>query len=257
MSALDFCRSISTFCETLLEKGLAISLQSHVVQPLGNGINRVSWVSSKEAYPDGSETRFSRTLDLEFGEYLRCLREGDYSLLLNDGGLLQVSLDFRSDTVIASRFCYIPCSIKFDLDELRMDEELYPIEDFILELPGEELLSRLCIRPPFRFEHDPVNASEKHALNHVHIGKTATRIPVSAAMCWDHFARFVFSNFYSETFPHISPLLRFPVPYREKTISEPHGQEVHFSFDSKPPSHKADDDDKGTGRKRGKPSKGG
>ncbi|MDW9468670.1 DUF2290 domain-containing protein [Sinorhizobium meliloti] len=230
MSASDFCRSLSSFCETLIENDLALGLQSHVVRPVNGGVSRVSWLPSLSLAAEGDEGGYLRTADLELAEYLRCLRSGDYSLLLNDGGLIQVSLDFRGDDVVASRFCYIPCVVKFDVNEIRIEDEVYPIEDFILEMAHEELISRLCLRTPFRFEHDPTNASDEHALNHVHLGKSASRVPVSAAMCWDHFARFVFSNFYPDVFAQVSHLLRFPPPYRPRTITDAHSQEVHFAF---------------------------
>jgi hypothetical protein len=91
-------------------------------------------------------------------------------------------------------------------------------------------LQRLCLRPPFRFELDSKNVSEEHPLSHAHLGRSTSRIPVVAAMCWDYFARFIFMNFYPEVFEKVSPRLRFPPPYRASCISEAHRMEVHFSF---------------------------
>ncbi|EJT06180.1 DUF2290 domain-containing protein [Rhizobium sp. CCGE 510] len=238
MSAREFQKNISNFCETLLERNLALGSQSHVIRRFDDGIARVTWVPNMPPITEEGEDGYLRTPDLELSEYLRCLRAGDYSVLLNDGGLIQVSLDFRGDDVIASRFCYIPCAIKFSLDEIRLDDEIYPLEDFIVELPQNELIARLCLRSPFRFEHDPQNVSEKHALHHVHLGKSASRIPVSSAMCWDHFARFVFINFYSEQFDVVADMLKFPVSYRPRSITEAHAMEVHFSFDPPRPGVK-------------------
>lgn len=234
MSAADFCRMLSSFCETLIENELALGVQSHVVQTLGAGLSRVCWVSQSSAGCASDEDHYIRTLDLELSEYLRCLRTGDYSLLLNDGSLIQVSSDFRGSEVVASRFCYIPCLVKFDLSEIRIDDEIFPVEDFILELSATELLDRLCLRPPFRFELDPENKKEDHALNHVHMGKSASRVPVSAAMCWDQFARFVLSNFHPDVFEQVSHLLKFPTAYRRRTIADHHGLELHFSFNTAP-----------------------
>ncbi|MGI0527305.1 DUF2290 domain-containing protein [Rhizobium giardinii] len=233
MSAPDFCRTLSNFCETLIENNLALGVQSHVVRQIDGGRSRVCWISNSPL-DDREEESYLRTPDLELAEYLRCLRWGDYSLLLNDGALIQISTDFEGGEVVASRFCYIPCVVKFDLNEIQIDQELYPIEDFIRELGSAELLQRLCLRPPFRFELDPANVADDHALSHVHLGKSASRIPVSAAMCWDHFARFVFSNFYPDMFDQISPLLRFPPPYRQRTITDAHGLELHFAFNHAP-----------------------
>lgn len=233
MSPRGFQKTISEFCEALLEENVALGAQAHVIQHLANGNIRVTWAPNLQVTTETGEEGFLRTADLELSEYLRCLRAGDYSVLLNDGGMIQVSLDFRGDDVVASRFCYIPCAIKFTLDEISLDDEIYPLEDFILELSQSELISRLCLRPPFRFEHDPDNVAPDHALNHVHLGRSATRIPVSSAICWDHFARFVFINFYPECFDIVSKMLKFPIPYRPRSITDAHSLELHFAF--KPP----------------------
>ena len=235
MSAREFQKNISIFCETLLEHNLALGSQSHLIRRLHDGVMRVTWAPNMPPMTEDGEDGYLRTPDLELSEYLRCLRAGDYSVLLNDGALIQVSIDFRGDEVIASRFCYIPCAIRFNLDEIRLDDEIYPLEDFILELPQSELIARLCLRPPFRFENDPHNVSEDHALHHVHFGKSASRIPISSAMCWDHFARFVFINFYPEEFSVVSGLLKFPVSYRPRSITVPHAMELHLSFDTPRP----------------------
>lgn len=225
MSAQAFCRYISGFCETLVSQELALDMQAHRVFERSGRLNRVTWVASV------MREEHSRTDDLELSEYLRCIRCGDYSLMLNDGSLIQVLVDFCDSEVIANRFCFIPCPVAFTLDDLRLEGgEMYPVEDFIRDLSQEELLERMCIRPPFRFELDPENKKPEHPLSHVHLGRSSTRVPVVAPMCWDHFARFIFMNFYPEIFVKVTELLRFPPPYRPVCIEEAHKLEVHFAF---------------------------
>lgn len=231
MSAREFQKNIANFCETLLVKDLALAFQAHTIDRLADGVSRVTWASNLDRDKDKGREGYARTLDLELAEYLRCLRVGDYSILLNDGSLIQAQIDFRGDVVVGSRLCYIPCLIKFDIEEIRLDTDIYPLEDFILELPQQELLSRLCIRAPFRFEHDALNAAEDHATDHVHLGKSQCRVPVASLVCWDHFARFVFKNFYPEQFDIVAELLKFPVSHRPRSITDALSLEVHFSFD--------------------------
>ena len=230
MSAPAFQRSVSSFCELIAQESFALSLQAHVITPLPAGRSRVSWVSP--AYDEEAELGggYRRTLDIELTEYLRCLRFREYSLLMNDGGIIQITADFEAGEIVSHRFCYMPCPISFQTDELHIDDEIYPLDDFINDLNADEMRSRLCIRPPFRFELDPQNEGVEHPLSHVHLGRADARVPVSSAMCWDHFARFIFSRFYPEAFGRSSHLLRFPIAYRARTITEAQAQELHFAF---------------------------
>lgn len=229
MSAPAFLRSVSTFCELVTEQNFALSLQAHVIKPLPAGRSRVSWVMNTHD-EEGNLAGYRRTPDVDLTEYLRCLRFREYSLLMNDGGIIQITADFHNSEIVAHRFCYLPCPINFQIDELHIDDELYPLDDFINDLNADEIRNRLCIRSPFRFELDSQNEGADHPLSHVHFGRTDARVPVSAAMCWDHFARFIFSRFYPEAFQESAYLLRFPVSYRARTISETQAQELHFAF---------------------------
>jgi hypothetical protein len=148
-----------------------------------------------------------------------------------DGGIFQVSAMFEENEIVVSRFCYIPCPVRFERSELEVGGELYPLEDFIGELSHDELQKRVCIRAPFRFETDPLHAGEGHPLNHVHIGPSSSRIPLALSMCWDSFSRFVFKNFYPDYFPMVSHLLRHPAPYRPRTIGDEEKFELHVSFE--------------------------
>lgn len=223
MNAPAFARSLDEFCAECLQQGIALNLSSHVTRPLGANRFSVKWAPTQER-------EFRRTPDLDLQEYLECLRTSDFSLLLNDGGLLQVSANFQGNEITESRFYYIPCPVRFDRTELEVGGELYPLEDFIDELSTNELKERLCIRAPFRFELDPANEDEGHPKNHVHIGPSSSRIPVALSMCWNSFSRFIFKNFYPEQFPLVQGLLQHPVPYRAQTLAHDDAFELHMSF---------------------------
>jgi hypothetical protein len=226
MSAAAFARNLDGFCAHCLHEGLALNISSHVARQVGKNLYSVRWASA-------SDREFRRVNDLDLKEYLDCIRAGDFSLLLLDGGILQVSATFDEGEIIESRFYYIPCPVRFEKSELEVGGELYPLEDFIDELSQDELKERLCIRAPFRFELDPSQAREGHPLNHVHIGPSSSRIPLALSMCWDTFSRFVFKNFYPTHFPVVSGLLQHPAPYRPKTIGDGEKYEIHVSFEVK------------------------
>lgn len=223
MSAASFARDLDEFCAQCLQEGVALNISSHVARPMGKNRFSVKWVPSLER-------EYRRVNDLDLREYLDCIRCNDFSVLLTDGGILQVSVKFQGDEITESRFYYIPCPVRFDRTELQIGGELYPLEDFIEELPTEELKERLCIRAPFRFEFDPANEHLDHPQNHVHIGPSSSRIPVALSMCWSSFSRFIFKNFYPEQFPVIQELLQHPVPYRARTLTPEDAYELHMSF---------------------------
>ena len=226
MSAIAFARNLENFCAHCLREGIALNISSHVVRPIGKNQYSVRWAST-------NERSYRRVDDIDLQEYLDCIRSGDFSLLLLDGGILQASATFLDGAVIESRFYYIPCPVRFEKSELEVGGELYPLEDFIGELSQEELKIRLCIRAPFRFELNPTQVGDEHPLSHVHIGAASSRIPVALAMCWDSFSRFVFKNFYPGHFPSVADLLQYPVPYRVRTISEVDKYELHMAFEVK------------------------
>lgn len=223
MSAASFSRAVDQFCANCLSSGVALNVSHHIVKPIGNNRFTVKWSPT-------SQRAYRRTPDLDLKEYLDCLRHQDFSILLMDGGIIQVSADFTADTITESRFYYIPCPIRFEKGELNIGDEIYPLEDFIEELSPDEIKERLCIRAPFRFELDPANERERHPKSHVHIGPSSSRIPLAASMCWNSFSRFIFRNFYSSHFEGIAPLLQHPVSYREPTISDDDQYEVHMTF---------------------------
>lgn len=223
MSAVTFARLIDEFCVKCLETGIALNISSHVARPMGDKKFSVKWAPVQPR-------EYRRPLDLDLQEYLDCLRHGDFSLLLEDGGLLQVSATFHGNEVAESRYYYIPCPVRFDRTELEVGSEIYPLEDFIDELSPEDLKARLCIRAPFRFELDPKNEGEDHPQTHVHIGPSSSRIPVALSMCWNSFSRFIFKNFYPEKFHLIEGLLQHPVPYRVQSITAADQYEVHMAF---------------------------
>lgn len=223
MSAPAFARLLDEFCIQCLNTGIALNISSHVTRPLGHNSHSVMWTPTQER-------DFRRTNDLDLREYLDCIRCGDFSLLLIDGGLIQVSAKFRANEMFESRFYYIPCPVRFEKAELQVGDEIYPLEDFIEELPPDDLKDRLCIRAPFRFELDPANEGDDHPKNHVHIGPSSSHIPVALSMCWNSFSRFIFKNYYALHFPMVENLLRHPSVYREPTITAADSYELHMSF---------------------------
>lgn len=225
MTAPAVRQQLSDFCELLLEKDVALQIQAHKVENLSGQISRVCWVSNN------SDHAWMRSEDIEFAEYIAILRAGDFSVLLMDGGIIQISVHFKGKNVIRHRLVYIPCPVQFSREELvDFDEGIIPLDDFIDNLDELELRERLRVRSPLRFEYDPDQQAPLHPSSHLHLGKSACRIPVSGPVSIWHFMRFVFFNFYRQDLESLSLLTAARPKSLPRTISPDELREMHVAM---------------------------
>lgn len=182
-----------------------MNIQAHCVLPIDNGCNRVTWVRPPNV------AAFNRETDVKYSEYMGALRSGDFSILMHDGGIIQVSIDFNGGQIDGHRLVYLPCPLLVGLDEIRLETgELYPLADFIDDLNEDEFRDRLRIRTPLRFEFDPQNAGANHPASHLHLGRADSRIAVSCPLHLDTFMRFIFKRFYPDDFADSAEIGEIP-----------------------------------------------
>jgi len=210
-----------------MKKDLALNIQSHYVQEIGDMRKRVTW-----ARVEGAGDR-ERNDDVRFTDYMAALRNRDFSILMNDGGVIQLSLAYEGRTLVGHRHVYIPCPIHFENADLRIgDEEIFPLEDFledfIINIDADGLQNRLRVRSPFRFEYDPGSVTEGHPSSHVHFGKSSSRVPVSSPITAYQFLRFVFRNFYPDEFEAYDEIGCLNSPAQADTITMRQSQELHI-----------------------------
>lgn len=225
MTAPAVRQQLSEFCELLLEKDVALQIQPHKVESLSGQISRLSWVSNS------SDHAVTRSEDIHFEEYIAILRTGDFSILLRDGGLIQVSVNFKGKNIVRHRLVYIPCSVHFLPDELNdFDGGIIPLDDFLDNLDELELRERLRVRSPVRFEYDPDQQAPLHPASHLHLGKSVCRIPVTGPVSIWHFMRFVFFNFYRNDLDKLSLLTAAHPKSLPRTICEEELREMHVAM---------------------------
>ncbi len=227
MTAPAICQRINEFCEFLSLSELALNIQSHVVKELEAGKRRVTWTSVENT---SSRQRYD---DVRFSEYLSALRERDFSVLMYDGSILQISLDYNGGNLVGHRHVFLPCPIHFQPSDLHGgDSGLIPLEDFIEDITADEFQDRLRVRPPLRFEYDPEAATEDHPASHVHLGQSRSRIAVSSPLSSDRFLRFIFRNFYPDEFTAHPEIHSLTSPAHADTISEMQAGELHVRVGS-------------------------
>ena len=210
-----------------MKEKLAFGISGHYVESTNHRQHRITWVRASGASP------YNRSDDIGYSTYYSILESGDYSILLNDGGIVQVSLDYFGSVLSGHRYAYIPCPIYFDETDLGLVDEEMPFMELIDVLGHEELTNRFRIRPSFRFEYDPNSAQDDHPFSHVHLGRSSSRMPVSRPIRVEQFFRFVFRNFYPSEFAHHSKLYELSPKVLSETITEEERSELHMHLSGK------------------------
>lgn len=191
-------QSLNDLSEMLTASGTAIDGNFH--KPLGfrtteNNALTVTWSSTEDVARPVSGLKTG-----SLAEYLWFLRNRQYSALLFDGSLLQMSYIFRrSSILVGHRLCYFPSPVPLSTDETGE----YAVEDLLdMHLGGtnfdeETETSRFMLRPYIRFDF---NSSEQggNPQSHVHFAFEGCRVPVRTALSPLQFVQFVFQNFYPQ-----------------------------------------------------------
>ena len=172
--------------QLLNESGIALYVQWPKKVTLRQGkvyIDRITWASARGSVIQGEFA----TLE----EYGQILSSGQYSALLYDGALLQISYDLMGKEVINHRLAYYPWPfLKCDLTLLATDS---PIDVFDLYM-SERMHCRL--NTPIRFDYTQVKSLINAPLSHLHLNRDFVRLPVSKPVGLGQFMHFIFRNFY-------------------------------------------------------------
>jgi hypothetical protein len=147
---------------------------------------RVSWHSFSSA---GSLLYSYSHPDVD--QYAAWLRSGQYSAILFDGSLLQITYEAEDGEVVGHRLCYFPCPYDLDRSLLLAGE---PVADVVELYRGSES----ALRSPIRFDFDPDAASAGHPASHLTINGVGCRIACVAPIHVLRFLDFIFSHFYPE-----------------------------------------------------------
>lgn len=123
--------------------------------------------------------------------YLHWLATGNYSAVLSDGAILQVSYDFESDTPIKHRLAYVPSPLLFDFNVLAPQ---YPIDEYVKSNLENSL--DVLMKTQVRFDFDANLASQSHPETHLTINSVDCRIACASPLRVGRFIQFVFKNFY-------------------------------------------------------------
>lgn len=130
-----------------------------------------------------------------FRQYLAWLENSDYSAVLFDGSLIQITYRFARNRPIFHRLAYIPCPVEIDLFDFPPgDMALSDYIDLHFDFSNDYLL-----RSSFRFDFDN-QVVVNHPKSHVTLNSVDCRIPCAGPLRANRFFCFLFSNFYPDKF---------------------------------------------------------
>ena len=217
---------INNLCSALEQEELIMDYNMHYSTKRDDG-TRVCW----RRMCDSTQGKKNRKNRQKVREYIDAFACQDYSFLLNDGAIVQISLTYKGSEVIKYRYVYLPCpiswtkkyerkNIKYDHDSL--EDEFLEDEndsDFENEIDSDEQESRrafleksidrmdevefpkkLVMIAPLRFEWKKNSDSNFEPPSHVHLGLPEGKIAISHPVSLSNFLYFIFKNFYSNDF---------------------------------------------------------
>ncbi len=221
MSLAGLCRRITQFGFNLLEKEFALDARIHVVRQLTRTRYSLTW---KRDDPDGPLILGdpARILD-----YISILKRKDYSFLLRDGAVVQLSYTFDRESVDSHRLVYYPCP--FSIDISLMDQFDASLTDLINGIYLDDVES-VVLKSPIRFDYAPEVAADFHPASHVTFNSNTCRIPVRAPMRFDQFMRFIIEKFYPDTLEDESVARQLLHGRHEECLSAHDRSRMHLNW---------------------------
>ena len=197
-------REITELVARLLEANLAIEANGTVEISLPSHRHLIAWtgVDISLAQTPGSD------IDT-VGEYLRLLKARQFTCVLFDGSLLQLSYHFVRTSLTGHRLVYIPCPVALDFrDPAAPGSDLSQSvinalsEENPASQPGQyqAVAPRLRLRSTLRFDFDPDAQRADHPSSHLHFAGEQSRWAAFGPLCVGHFVRFLFRHAYPEVF---------------------------------------------------------
>ena len=221
MTPNDTLDELTNLIDLLIRSELSLFANQAVVRRFRNsGVRRITCVSGR--FPNAAVREND---DETVAEYRRRLRFSDYAVVLFDGSIMQVSYDFQDGSLIEHRLVYFPCP--------------FPIpRDLIEQLPLSELIDHYAdrgvddirLRSPLRFDFKMDEHAPAHPSSHFTFQWSYCRIPVKSPLSLGHFIKFVFKNFYPESWSRHQFIREWREHELPSTISDVESKTLHLDY---------------------------
>jgi hypothetical protein len=205
-------RHVTQFGFTMLENGFALDARQHVVRSQTATRKSLIWARSVDStLITGNPARLE--------DYISLLGNQDYSYLMNDGGVIQISYIFDRDQIERHRLTYFPCPFLISRRDLTPHGE-EGILDFINDQLMTEVEENLLLKSPIRFDYAPGAAADYHPASHVTLNDPSCRIPARAPLNFDTFMKFVLENFYFDAWQSQAVIHELAFIHEEDCMSD-------------------------------------
>lgn len=226
---------------TLSLSGILIDKNHVVSERLGGRTVRLAW----DGYDVDKEWSFATA-----EEYLKLLRDRQYSFLLFDGSLIQLVYVLQSRRIIKHSLGYYPSPVPLTLEEWESYREnglalediltekfekvgvgLFDLVKHTYEAYVSSTISNsqdLRLKSPIRFDFEEGNNTLVHPGSHLHLSERECRIPVFAPLSVGHFVHFVFRHFYSTQWTQLQILRDWKCDMYDEIIIDEHRTQLHI-----------------------------
>ena len=107
----EFVRNhINSAGESLLDEFIVLNFRYHIIETERGGTSVLSRGASER-------DKWDRNEYVSVFEYIETLRHHDYSFLLDDGGIIQISFHFDDSEIQEYRYVYFPCPVRYLKDD--------------------------------------------------------------------------------------------------------------------------------------------
>lgn len=171
------------------------------------------------------EFEISNDLDIDNSveNFLRDIIHGNYSIILLNGSLIQISYTVESERITGHRYCYIPSPFKF-VKPPQVNNFATVVRNKIDDNETINLSSRI------RFDFNHGDKIKSHAESHLTFNSQNCRIPVRGGIGIRRFMRFVFLNFVDPELVNRYPdFFKLEKDY-ESVLSKEFSQEIHMTW---------------------------
>ena len=206
---------IDNLLDYLVGSGLALYRR-----PLLRTDDHVGWM------PNSPGAKFLGTRDHHsLNLYRHWLDGGQFSAILFDGSLLQLSYSFVGRVLTGHRLAYVPCPARVDRGLLLEFPILDVVEDALAAGHGLANLSTAI-----RFDFDVENSSERHPAAHFTMNTADCRIPCMGPVRVGRFVRFIFNHFYPDDWIAHDYLQALPVRGLGRTLTSDERDHLHLAW---------------------------
>lgn len=168
----------------LIEEGYSKHQNFSFIKNYNDNFRIVTWQTN----PNLSST-FNETYNYK-NVYDIYKENKNYTILLIDDAILQISYEFKKNTLMKHRLAFFPSPY---LEEFQNNRDIYEVELFF-----SEIINKGIVPTPVRFDYDKDSFKElNHPKSHMTVGQYKNcRIPVRSALTPFQFINFILNNFY-------------------------------------------------------------